>query len=228
MGSLPLTSSRERLVARAEWLWECAMPQPKFPHRALKAAWSYSPHSFQWHVRFKIRRGWLPFLHRIEQAKLYLIPQNFGPLDSPPEPICLKWIEDGTPLREREASLRVGNIYEAIVLVRNEEEGTAYIADEMFIDTAGHQKMWPLLPGGLPLHDGPIGRYTFWLEIRAGKHIWRSPYDFVVEVPPAGPLSDAAFKLQLLERGLATQPGMGPPDHISAGSHTGSAQILHA
>jgi hypothetical protein len=106
-------------------------------------------------------------------------------------------MKDGVPLDSLAATLMTGGTYEAIAVVRNEHEadGTAFVANERFIETHGAQRKWRLPPGRHdPFIDDPVGRYEFWLEIRSKKKRWRSEHYYVVRVHPPGQNNDS-FRL---------------------------------
>jgi hypothetical protein len=154
------------------------LPSPVFLRDARLYPSPEDPNVFCWRALVQLKRGWLYWPSTIAHCRLYLIRKDFGPLNDEPEGISLEWT-GGTS-----STLEVGKTYEAAVIIRDRREGIAYIAKG--IRTGQIQKKWPLRPGrGSEIND-PVGRYTFWLEVRTDKKRWRSRHFYVVRVPPPG------------------------------------------
>jgi hypothetical protein len=172
------------------WARNKVIPTPKFLTGTRKSQWLSRPDSCQWQISFTLQKG-LSWTKRIERCRLYLIRRDFGPLDSEPEGIWLKWVVDGEPVDPMAITMEVGRSYGTIVVVRDWREGTAYIANEAFIESKGTQKKWPLPPTrDSKFIDENKGRYTFWLEIRSGRKRWRSPHFYAAVIPAAGEHND--------------------------------------
>lgn len=178
------------------WLRGKFMPRPQILTSTRKSQWGNDPECVEWAASFGFKKGWLCWKRQIENCRLFLIRKDFGPLDSPPEGIWLKWIEDGVSLDDLAITMVVGKTYEAILVVRDSREDAAYITNEGFITTGGNNKKWKL-PSGRTFPIDPNGRFTFWLEIRIGKKAYRSEHYYVLCVPPAG-VSNDEFKLETL------------------------------
>src|SRR5262245_35334289 len=178
------------------WLASRALPSPVFLS-VQRSQWGDEQTISQWTVPICVKMGLLRWKNKIAGARLYLDGRDFGP-PRESEGILLKWIVDGKLADE--TSLIAGKIYSTTIVVRDEREGTAYIANEQFVDTGGTAKEWALSPGrhGDMITDA-IGRYTFWLEVRTEKSRWRSAHFYVVTVPPPGPGSNHSFLLMTLD-----------------------------
>lgn len=191
--SVPLTI----IIAPVLWIWRRAMPRPEFSLDLRRCQWSDVSEAAQWMAAIRLRKGLFWWKNKIDNCRLYLIRRDFGRLDSAPEGIWLKWIENGQQLAPLGITMVAGKSYEAVVIVRDSRESTAYIANERFIETRGVEKRWPLSPGrDFPPND-PVGRYTFWLEIGVGRKRWRSEHYYVAHIPPAKVGNDD-FRLQIL------------------------------
>jgi hypothetical protein len=181
------------------FLWGLVMPVPEILRDRKKSLWPNDPDRCQWKIGLSVKRGLARWEKEIKHCRLYYIRKDYGPLDSPPEGIWLKWIVDGEPVDSLAITLEVGRTYDAIAVVRNWREGTAYVANEKFIESKGIDKKWPLFPGrDSKFINDDASRYTFWLEIRSGKKSWRSKHFYAVTVPPAGEANDK-FTLQIIE-----------------------------
>ena len=186
------------MLALWKWLMGRVMPKPVFMRNIQESDWDGDANISQWRASFGFRRGWFFCKDRIENCRLYLIRKDWGP-PGEPEGIWLKWIENGNPVDSIKITLSAEKTYESTIVVRDTREGSAYIANERFISTDGREKKWELQPGRPPGINDPIGRYTFWLEIRAGTKRWRSEHYYVVTVPPAGENNDG-FTLKTLRQ----------------------------
>ena len=172
-------------------------PRPVVVEAISKAPpWRSDPHVIQWQITIRLRRGLLVWKNTLSKCRLYLIRRDWGPLDSPPEGIWLKWIESGIPIRELEISMRVGFTYEAIAVVRDDRDGMAYIANERFIETNGVEKKW-LLKRDQPYSRSDIERFTFRIEVGVDNIAWKSKHYYAISVPPVG-VSNDEFKLEAL------------------------------
>ena len=197
----PPSASTMALVARwtlglRNWLASCALPSPSFLS-AEQSQWGDEQTISQWTVPICVKRGLLRWNNKIAGARLYLDRRDFGP-PGEPEGIWLTWIVDGKPAHE--TTLIAEKIYRATIVVRDEREGTAYIANEKYVDTGGTAKEWPLSPRSPDaMSSDAVGRYTFWLEVRTVKSRWRSAHFYVVSVPPPGPGSNHSFILMTLD-----------------------------
>jgi hypothetical protein len=172
------------------------MPHPEF-YAVHKSHWDEEPDIAQWKVLVRLNRGWFWWRNKIKNCRLYLIRRDWGPLSSPPEGIWLKWICDGEKVKDLSITLEHDRKYEGVIAVRNFKDGVANIANETFIETNGLKKKFLLEPGRKPPINDPVGRYTFWLEVRSGKKKWRSHHFYALNVPPAG-VSNDKFKLETL------------------------------
>lgn len=114
---------------------------PEFGRQATRIEQSYG---LLLRVPVTIRRGWISANPNIEDARAYLIRgDDFGPPGAP-EGIWLRWIENGRLLPTLKAALTIGAHYEVTVVARSEVEGTAYVANEKFIDSKGAERKWAL------------------------------------------------------------------------------------
>ncbi len=171
-------------------------PRPEITTAIEMTNWQGYPYIAQWRAGARLKRGWLFWINTLGDCRLYLIRKDWGPLDSQPEGIWLKWIEDGEPVDKLEKSLTVGRKYQTVMVARDDNEGTAYIANERFIETGGIEKKWEL-KSVRDYEPGGIGRYTFTLEIGRAAKRWRSNHYYAVYIPPAG-AGDGEFKMDVL------------------------------
>ncbi|MEQ8164842.1 MAG: hypothetical protein RIC93_02055 [Alphaproteobacteria bacterium] len=173
-------------ISAWRWLARVFMPKPVFSRDVKKSQWVGANNGTQWAVSLSVRTGVLFWKNKIENCRLYLIRGDWGP-SGEPEGIWLKWIKNGQPIDDLKVTLDANDSYEAVVVVRDETEASAYIANERFIDTLGAEKKWELKPGRPCGINDPVGRYTFWLEVRSGqRRRWRSEHYYIVTVPPLG------------------------------------------
>jgi hypothetical protein len=189
------------LLPAWKWLQGRLMPRPEFMRALRKAEWGANPQSVQWTESIRLKRGWLEWERHIEDCRLYFMRKDFGP-DRDPEGIWLKWIEGGRPIDSLKITMEVGKTYESILVVRNEQEGTAYIANETFLQSRGNAKKFPLDPIRPAGINDIGGYYTFYLEIRSGKRRWRGDHYYAAFIPPAG-VSNEQFKVE-------TRDNLGP------------------
>jgi hypothetical protein len=186
------------IISAWRWVTRRALPSPVFHPDAQQSQWSNQSDISQWTVSIGLKKGWLRWKNSIADCRLYLIRRDFGQ-QAEPEGIWLKWIVDGKTLDPLATTLTTGKTYRATVVVRDVHEGTAYIANQRFIESDGAEKKWRLPPGRNDRHiDDPFGRYTFWIEVRSGKAAWRSSHYYSVSVPPSGQ-GNASFTLEILK-----------------------------
>jgi hypothetical protein len=183
------------VAAVCPWAWKRRFPTPEILPTATRKL-SDDENSAQWEATIRLKRGLLFWINRLPGCRLYLIRLDWGLLTSRPEGIWLKWIESGTAISQLENSLVVGRVYHAIMVVRDAREGTAYVANERFIDTNGAEKKWSLKPER-DYPPGDIGRYAFTLQVGKGNKRWHFKHYYAAHVPPAGVGNDE-FQMDVL------------------------------
>lgn len=172
------------------------MLKPVITPEIRKAQWGDDQESVAWFATLCVKPGGLCWRDRLENCRIFLIRRDFGRLDSPPEGIWLKWIEDGEQKDSLTIAMERGKKYETAIVVRNWRDSSAYIANERFIESLGAEKKWELPSGRICPRD-KNGRFTFWLEIRVGRKAYRSEHFYALMVPPAGTTNNE-FTLNVL------------------------------
>ena len=169
-------------IGRAvKWVWGRMMPAPEFLGVTQGIDFRNQPHQSWLHI--SVRLCGRPWAKKIEGCRVFVI-RRWG--ENPPgDGIHMRWRTGQSASGEEEITLRVGTTY-SVPVVWRDGDGTAFITNGGWMLSQGRDRKWPLPPGRTPPVNHPLGRYEFWLEIRASGHKWRSPHMYVIGVPPSG------------------------------------------
>ncbi len=164
--------------------WETMRPHPKFlaPYQGAGAE---EANISWWHVPVT-----LSLYGSIEGAQIWLV-RLWG--DNPPgDGIALRWQSRDRAEGVSRETLRKGERLNVPIAIRDEtwtrgdgDSPRAFITNENYLKRDSPHR-WPLY----------AGVYEFWLEVRRGDSVWRSPYRYVLRIPQPGQ-SNGHFTLSI-------------------------------
>ena len=105
----------------------------------------------------------------------------------------MRWFSRDSEQGVSEVELTPGRYFlvPAVVRYEDSDSGLAFLTNEDWLREKPTKRKWPLEPG----------RHYYWLEVRAGSRIWRSPQQYEVFVPDKG-RNNAHFTVSVHYGGL--------------------------